>query len=100
MGADGAGSLVRKTFFKNISIRSYVAVQQWFKEKHDDPFYSCVFDRTIGGLLFMVGSKDDYFIFGGAYEKDGSRKRFETAKKDIPDMGFGFPRRLKSKRAL
>lgn len=100
VGADGAGSLVRKTFFKNISIRSYVAVQQWFKEKHDNPFYSCIFDRQSGDCCSWSVSKDDYFIFGGAYEKDGSRKRFETAKKDISDMGFVFSEAVKIEACL
>lgn len=46
VGADGARSVVRRTFYPGrTDIQHYVAIQQWFRA--DDtvsPFYSCIFD--------------------------------------------------------
>ena len=43
VGADGANSLVRRTFFKNDRLRFYTAIQQTFAAQDTDPFYSCIF---------------------------------------------------------
>lgn len=90
IGADGANSLVRRTFFPKKRIRSYVAIQQWFLERSGKPFYSCVFDRRNTDCYSWSISKDGYFIFGGAYPKEGCRRRFEAQKEALQKLGFVF----------
>lgn len=90
VGADGADSLVRRTFFPAHSIRWYTAVQQWFSEKHKSPFYSCIFDPAETDCYSWSVSKDGYFIFGGAYPAQDCRARFERQKKKLQAYGFRF----------
>lgn len=90
VGADGANSLVRRTFFPHARIRSYVAIQQWFPEAHAVPFYSCVFDPQNTDCYSWSISKDGCFIFGGAYPAQNCRARFERQKEALARLGFRF----------
>lgn len=90
VGADGADSIVRRTFFPHHKIRSYVALQQWFKETHKSPFYSCIFDPAQTDCYSWSVSKDGYFIFGGAYPAANCRERFEAQKRALENYGFKF----------
>lgn len=96
VGADGADSLVRRTFFPHHRVRSYVAVQQWFAETHTSPFYSCIFDPRETDCYSWSVSKDGYFIFGGAYPAADCRARFERQKKALEQRGFRFGAPLKT----
>lgn len=96
VGADGADSLVRRTFFPKHQVRWYVAVQQWFKEAHESPFYSCIFDPSQTDCYSWSVSKDGYFIFGGAYPPDGCRARFERQKEALSKVGFRFGKAVKT----
>lgn len=100
IGADGAASLVRRTFFPRHKIRAYMAVQQWFKETHKSPFYSCVFDERESDCYSWSVSKDGYFIFGGAYPVQDCRARFERQKKALCQKGFLFGEPLKTEACL
>lgn len=96
VGADGAKSLVRRTFFPQKKFRRYVAIQQWFPETHAAPFYSCVFDSRNTDCYSWSISKDGYFIFGGAYPAQGCRERFERQKQKLSELGFRFGTPLKT----
>jgi len=96
VGADGADSAVRKTFFPRKKIRRYTAVQQWFKEENRRPFYACVFDEENTDCYSWGISKDGYFIFGGAYPVNGSAKYFENQKEKLKNLGFNFGPALKT----
>lgn len=101
VGADGAGSMVRKAFFPAKKIRSYIAIQQWFPEKNPNPFYSCIFDRETSDCCSWSISKDRYFIFGGAFPKDKSRERFEKQKEKLEKyQGFRFGEAVKTEACL
>lgn len=94
VGADGANSLVRRKLFPNHRIRSYTAIQQWFIDKNPAPFYSAIFDPVTSGACSWTIHKNGYFIFGGAFEHDSSRDRFEAQKKRLNDrfgIRFGEP---------
>lgn len=81
IGADGASSIVRNTFFTS-DIYRYVAIQQWFECKMDDlPSYSCIFDRKTSDSCSWTIKKDGHFIFGGAFKISECRKNFEEQKK-------------------
>lgn len=90
VGADGAGSLVRRAFFPEVSIRRYVAIQQWFPDENPNPFYSCVFDPENTDCYSWSICKDGSFIFGGAYPARGCRARFERQKEKLAALGFQF----------
>jgi flavin-dependent dehydrogenase len=86
IGADGANSIVRNTFYKDKS-EKYIAIQEWYKDGINSPFYSCIFDTHITDSYCWTISKDSYFIIGGAFPLQDSSKRFETLKEKIKNMG-------------
>lgn len=97
VGADGANSVVRRTFFPKKHLRSYVAIQQKFRENNPNPFYSCIFDRATTDCCSWSISKDNVFIFGGAFPKDNCRGRFEEQKKKLEEkQGFCFGEPLRT----
>lgn len=100
VGADGANSLVRRTIYPNKKIRTYMSIQQWFSEEHENPFYSCIFDEENTDCCSWSISKDNQFIFGGAYPLDNSRERFEKQKKKLEKLGFKFGQPLKTEACL
>ena len=90
VGADGANSMVRRHLYPDHQIRKYVAIQQWFAEKHPVPFYSCIFDNSITNCYSWSISKDGYFIFGGAYPMKDGQTRFTTLKENMSAFQFQF----------
>lgn len=85
VGADGANSIVRKTFFKPLKTRKYMAIQQWFKCDIETarPFYSCIFDEKTSDCCSWSINKSGYLIFGGAFPFDRCRERFELQKERL-----------------
>lgn len=67
IGTDGAGSVVRRTLFKDFKIRTYLSIQQWFEDAHITPHYSCMLDPEITDSYAWGLTKDNNFIFGGAF---------------------------------
>lgn len=96
VGADGANSLVRRLLYGPLKMRKYIAIQQWFKETHCSPFYSCVFDSEVTDCYAWTISKDGYFIFGGAFPADDPRKKFDALKSKLETKGFQFGDVLKT----
>ncbi|MBE6582986.1 MAG: FAD-binding protein [Ruminococcaceae bacterium] len=83
VGADGAGSIVRRTFFTPMRIQ-YVAVQQWFENKGQKlPYYSCIFDSKTSDSCSWTIHKGNYVIFGGAFDKQGCREAFDKQKERL-----------------
>lgn len=100
VGADGADSLVRRTFFPLRGVRRYIAIQQWFEETHTNPFYSCVFDPETSDCCSWSISKDHYFIFGGAFAIKHGRQQFERQKEKLTAFGFRFGTPVKTEACL
>ena len=100
VGADGANSIVRRTFFRNRKMHSYVAIQQWFAEAHKNPFYSCVFDPETSDCCSWSISKDNHFIFGGAFAPKNCRENFEKQKQKLEKFGFRFGEPIKTEACL
>ncbi len=90
VGADGAGSVVRKYLYPDKRIRTYTAIQQWFEEENPNPFYSCIFDPETSDCCSWTISKDNSFIFGGAFAPKKCRENFEKQKKRLSEYGFKF----------
>jgi len=100
IGADGANSIVRRTFFPRRKMCSYVAIQQWFAETYKNPFYSCVFDPETSDCCSWSISKDSHFIFGGAFAPQHCRENFEKQKQKLEKYGFRFGTPLKTEACL
>lgn len=100
IGADGANSIVRRAFYPKKKIRQYVAIQQWFEDTNAQPFYSCVFDPESTDCYSWTISKDGVFIYGGAFPKQNSRKRFENQKQKLESSGMRFGKPLKTEACM
>ena len=100
VGADGANSVVRRMRYPHHFIRQYVAIQQWFTENHQRPFYSCIFDNQSTNCYAWSISKDGYFIFGGAFPKKTANQHFELLKEKLNKQGFIFGKPLKTEKCL
>ena len=95
IGADGASSVVRNTFYGNRAIHKYVAVQEWYKKTINSPFYSCIFDKSITDSYCWILSKDQYLIIGGAFPAADSNKKFELLKEKVKKSGISFKKLTK-----
>ncbi len=100
VGADGAKSNVRRFIKPDFRGRSYMSVQQWFREKNPTPFYSCIFDSRITDCYSWTVSKDGSFIFGGAYPKENARQLFEKQKESLAALGIKFGEPVKTEACL
>ncbi len=96
IGADGANSIVRKYLYPDKKIRRYTAIQQWFPEENAKPFYSCIFDPETSDCCSWSISKDNIFIFGGAFAPENCRENFEKQKKRLEARGFVFGTPIKT----
>jgi flavin-dependent dehydrogenase len=90
VGADGANSVVRKTFYERNKIHAYTAIQEWYEDDTNSPFYACIFDKEITDSYCWTLSKDRYLIIGGAFPKKDSDKRFDMLKEKVRNSGVSF----------
>jgi len=98
VGADGANSKVRKTFFPPLKTREYIAIQQWFPAELSEahPFYSCIFDKNTSDCCSWTVSKDNILIFGGAYPRKQCRQSFEKQKNKLRAIGMHLDNPIKT----
>ncbi len=101
VGADGGGSVVRRTFFAPMQVQ-YVAIQQWFENKGQRlPYYSCIFDAKTSDSCSWTIHKGSYVIFGGAFAKQGCRQAFDTQKARLEAfLGNSFGDAVKTEACL
>ena len=97
VGADGASSIVRRTFFKSQPYK-YVSIQQWFAGSDPAiPAYACIFDKTTSDSCSWLIRKDGQTIFGGAFAKEHGREAFEAQKARVQQhLGVSFGQPLKT----
>ena len=97
VGADGASSIVRRSFFAHQPYK-YVSIQQWFAGSSPAiPAYACIFDRQTSDSCSWLIRKNDCTIFGGAFAKNHSREAFETQKKRLEQhLGVCFGELIKT----
>ena len=100
IGADGANSIVRKTLYPKKTPHSYLAIQQWFNDTHQNPFYACIFDKTLTDSYCWGLSKNKNFIIGGAFPIKNGHKHFETLKQKLQTYDFKFDSELKTEACL
>ena len=101
VGADGAKSLVRDTFFDRPLFR-YVAIQQWFEATDKAfPFYSCIFDPVTSDSCSWLMHKDRFVIYGGCFAKEDCSEKFALQKKRLIDyLGHDFGPLVKQEACL
>lgn len=101
VGADGANSLVRRTFFPRSLLR-YVAIQQWFRSSDPAlPFYSCIFDPSTSESCSWMMRKDDYVIYGGCFPAAGCRAAFDRQRARLEHfLGRGLGPAVKTEACL
>ena len=92
VGADGAGSIVRRTFFGNGTIPRYVAIQGWYRPMAAvNPYYSCVFDPETSDSCSWTLFKNGYMIYGGAFPEKDCRRAFDAQKERLEAyLGYSF----------
>ena len=101
VGADGGGSVVRRTFFKPMQVQ-YVAIQQWFENNGQKlPYYSCIFDAKTSDSCSWTIHKANFVIFGGAFAKKNCRKSFDEQKSRLESfLGSSFGEAVKTEACL
>ncbi len=101
VGADGAGSIVRRTFFMPMRVQ-YVAIQQWFRFNDQRmPYYSCIFDSKTSESCSWTIHKGNHIIFGGAFKPKGCRKAFDMQKSRLQEfLGKSFGDTVKTEACL
>ncbi len=83
IGADGCSSIVRRTFYKDNAMK-YMAIQEWYKcNDKSNSFYSCIFDRKTSSSCSWLIHKDEYLIYGGAFDLKNCKINFEKQKKKV-----------------
>jgi flavin-dependent dehydrogenase len=90
VGADGAVSGVRRAACPEFQVRSYLAIQQWFEDRHPRPFYSSIFDPRTTDCYAWGLSKNEHFIFGGAFPSRHGRARFDDLAARMGEFGFSL----------
>lgn len=101
VGADGGGSIVRRTFFKPMKVQ-YVAIQEWFENNGQKlPYYSCIFDSKTSDSCSWTIHKGNHVIFGGAFQKQGCREAFDAQKARLETfLGNSFGDAIKTEACL
>jgi len=100
VGADGAASVVRRELFPDERVRAYLSIQQWFVDTHSNPFYSCVFDSSLTDSYAWGLTKDERFIFGGAFSIETGKQDFEKLKEKTRPYGFHLEDPIKTEACL
>lgn len=100
VGADGADSIVRKKIYPKKKISSYISIQQWFEDKHETPFYSCIFDSKLTDCYSWGLSKNNFFIFGGAFPIKKGKENFEKLKEKLNKFGFQLDNPVKTEACI
>ena len=95
IGADGGGSLIRRTFLADVKIRRYTAVQRWFRGEAPSG-YACVFDPEATDCCAWSIEKDGLFLYGGAFAPSACGKTFEQHLARMQRYGYDFSRPLRT----
>ncbi len=86
VGADGCSSIVRRKFFSDKTMK-YISIQEWYKCRDaSDSFYSCIFDKKTSSSCSWMIHKDEYLIYGGAFDIKNARESFNIQKSKLEKM--------------
>lgn len=96
VGADGAGSMVRKLAFPDRPWpRRYVSIQSWF-ESQAPPYFSSIFDRSVTDFYSWTIPKEDRLVVGTAVPLgQDPAGRFERMLSKLRDKGYALAKPLR-----
>ncbi|MDR2518688.1 MAG: FAD-binding protein [Spirochaetaceae bacterium] len=95
IGADGANSIVRNTFYPKKRIHRYMAIQEWYEDQVNPPGYCCIFDREVTDSYCWTIAKDRCLVIGGAFPVKDSGRRFAMLKERVQNRGLYVGKLLK-----
>ncbi len=93
IGADGANSKIRTTFFKDEPFpKKYTSIQEWFEFDSLQNTYAAFFDKEITDFYSWVIPKENYLIFGSAIPSAGGNisNLHNLQKQKLSNYGFDF----------
>lgn len=99
VGADGAGSIVRRKFGSR-AIRRYAALQEWYDAQAYEEGFCCFFDRSVTDCYAWTERKGKYLILGAALVPDEPDRKFGLLKDKLKDRGFDFGRLIRREGCL
>lgn len=94
IAADGGGSRVRRLLFPENQAQLLTAVQAHYHLADMPPDYACFYEQTITPAFGWSLCKDDVFIVGGAFLRNGSKDAFARFEKRVfENFGVSVPAR-------
>lgn len=102
VGADGANSKVRRLLLNDKStIKTYVAIQEWFESDVDSSYYTAIFDPDTTDFYSWIIPKDNYLILGSALKpNDNTVEKFELLKEKLGKRGLCFDKKVRREGAF
>ncbi|MCR3921562.1 MAG: FAD-binding protein [Firmicutes bacterium] len=91
IGADGAGSIVRKRFFpQDHNVVMYSAIQEWFAVKEVPPHFSVFFDSSLSDFYGWSIPKEESLLVGAALApRQQATLTFNRLKEKL--IAYGYP---------
>ncbi len=102
VGADGAGSVVRRLAFPNAPApRRYITIQEWIAADEPLPHLSALFDPEISDFYMWTIPKGEALIVGAALPPGPDAvARFERLKGHLAEFGFKLGDTLRRESAV
>ena len=105
VGADGAGSVIRRKIVKasekKKEPRIYASLQEWHPMPEALPYYVSLFDEEVTDFYSWIIPEDGKMIIGSAMPAGPDvKKRFEKFKQDLTKKGFDVSSPIKTRGAL
>jgi flavin-dependent dehydrogenase len=100
VGADGANSIVRSTFYASSKIKKYTSIQRWYLQDQPINHYIAIFDKTITDYYAWTISKDQYLILGSAFLDKQPNQAFEKLEDLMKHKGYDLSRPVKQEGAF
>lgn len=96
IGADGAFSTLRRQIAPGLFQKTYISIQEWFKTRNSQPYFSAIFDQDISDFYSWTIPKEDELIVGATMlPKENPVAKFNLLKERLREKGFKLQTRVK-----